>query len=76
MEDFETECSKKYGPVVHSGVDETSSEGDVYVKFNTAQGALKAYQGLQGRSFDGRRLVADYVVDAVYNAIFPKAATF
>ncbi|QIW96175.1 hypothetical protein AMS68_001693 [Peltaster fructicola] len=73
-EDFKGECAAKYGEVLHIGIDTSSTEGELYIKFKSTEGSLKAYQGLQGRSYDGRFIYCDYVVDAVYNALFPKAA--
>jgi RNA-binding protein 39 len=51
-----------------------STEGEVYVKFDRIQGGTNAVRGLNGRWFGGRILAAQYVVEAVYNINFPKAA--
>jgi RNA-binding protein 39 len=68
------ECEDKYGHVVHLGIGMESNEGEVYVKFDRIQGGTNAIRGLNGRWFGGRVLAAQYVVEAVYNINFPKAA--
>lgn len=73
-EDVRQECNEKYGIVKHVGIDPNSQNGEVYVKFDRIQGGENAYRGLNGRYFDGQRISAKYVVDAVYNILFPKAA--
>jgi RNA-binding protein 23/39 len=67
-----TECDKKYGKVVHISAD-PNSDGDIYVKFDSKAGAVKAYQGLNGRSFNFRSILASYVVEKIYNSIYPAA---
>lgn len=69
---MKTECDTKYGRVVHIAVD-PNSEGDIYVKFDSKAGAEKAYQGLNGRAFNYRRILASYVVEKVYNSIYAAA---
>lgn len=73
-EDVRTECNEKYGIVKHVGIDPNSQQGEVYVKFDRIQGGENAYRGLNGRYFDEARINAKYIVDAVYNVMFPKAA--
>jgi RNA-binding protein 39 len=74
-EDVKQECEDKYGHVVHIAIAPGSTDGEVYVKFDRIQGGENAIKGLQGRLFGGQRITAQYVVDAVYNMNFPKAAS-
>ena len=73
-EDVKYECEEKFGQVVHIGVAPGSTDGELYVKFDRIQGGENAIKGLQGRLYGGRHITAQYVVDAVYNMNFPKAA--
>lgn len=50
-----------------------NDDGEVYIKFDRVQGGTNAFQGLNGRHFGGRQLTADYVIEAMYNANFPRA---
>ncbi|KAF2466363.1 splicing factor, CC1-like protein [Lindgomyces ingoldianus] len=68
------ECQRAYGPVVHIAVDQ-NSQGDVYVKFETVSAGERAYQGLNGRLFNGNRVMASYVVDMVYNSMYRTASS-
>ena len=70
------ECSAKYGKVVHIAVDPNTTEGDIYVKFDTAAAGEKALQGLNGRNFNYRTIRASYVVDKIYNSLYAAAAKF
>jgi RNA-binding protein 23/39 len=67
------ECHAKYGPVVHISVD-PSSEGDVYVKFDSVTGGENALKGLNGRNFNYRTIRASFVVDKIYSSLFGAAA--
>lgn len=73
-EDVKGECENRYGQVVHIGVAPGSTEGEIYIKFDRVAGGENAIKGLQGRLFGGHHITAQYVVDAVYNMNFPKAA--
>ena len=73
--EIKDECDKKYGKVVHIAVD-PNTDGDVYVKFETATGGEKALQGLNGRNFNFRTIRASYVVDKIYNSLYAAAAKF
>lgn len=70
-EDIRTEAEKQYGHVVHIAVD-ANSKGDVYLKFDKAQGGENAIKGLNGRYFGGRMINASPVVDAVYSSLFSR----
>ncbi|KAK5166631.1 Phosphatidylinositol-3-phosphatase SAC1 [Saxophila tyrrhenica] len=73
-DDVKEECDKKYGVVVHIAVSPNSDEGEVYVKFDRMEGGENAIRGLNGRRFAGRVLSAQYVVDHIYNMMFPAAS--
>lgn len=72
--EIKVECDKKYGKVVHIAVD-PNTEGDIYVKFDSVSGGEKALQGLNGRSFNNRTIMASYVVDKIYNSLWGAAAS-
>ncbi|EMC92299.1 hypothetical protein BAUCODRAFT_38330 [Baudoinia panamericana UAMH 10762] len=73
-EDVKVECDEKYGQVVHIGLALDNNDGEIYIKFDRKQGGENAIRGLNGRMYGGRMITAQYVVDAVYNMNFPKAA--
>ncbi|KAF2715717.1 RNA-binding domain-containing protein [Pleomassaria siparia CBS 279.74] len=73
--EVKAECDAKYGKVVHIAVD-PNTDGDIYVKFETAAGGEKALQGLNGRNFNYRTIRASYVVDKIYNSLYAAAAKF
>ncbi|KAF2729611.1 hypothetical protein EJ04DRAFT_397905, partial [Polyplosphaeria fusca] len=60
QDEIKGECGTRYSTVVHLAVD-PNSDGDIYVKFKAVDGGLKAWQGLNGRLFNGRQLRASYV---------------
>lgn len=69
MEDeVKEECNKKYGKVVHIAVD-LNTDGDIYVKFDAIEGAEKALQGLNGRSYNRRTIRASFVVPKIYDSL-------
>lgn len=70
-----TECNGKYGKVVHIAVD-PNTEGDIYVKFDSVSGGENALQGLNGRGFNSRKIMASYVVDKIYNSLWGATAKF
>ena len=53
-----------------------NTEGDIYVKFDSVTGGEKALQGLNGRNFNQRQIMASYVVDKIYNSLWFAAAKF
>lgn len=73
-DEVKKECSDKYGKVVHIAVD-ASGEGEIYVKFETVSSGEKALQGLNGRTFNYRRIRAAYVIDTIYNSLWGAAAS-
>jgi len=68
-EDVKAECEEKYGPVLHIFVD-PQSEGFVYLRFKTITGAQAAADGLQDRSFGGRRLFVEFAFSQTYKSVF------
>lgn len=62
--------------MLHCGVIPLSANGETYVKFESIDGGIQAYRGLNGRWFAGQRITAQYVVEAVYNMNFPNSARF
>ncbi|KAH9844543.1 splicing factor, CC1-like protein [Teratosphaeria destructans] len=73
-EDVKAECEDKYGQVVHLALALDNNDGEIYIKFDRVQGGENAIRGLNGRFFGGRTITASYIVEAVYNVAFPKAA--
>lgn len=71
-EDVRDECENKYGKTVFLKVDE-NSEGELYVKFVTEDGAKRAVEGLNGRWFGGRTIKASFCADSLFYAKCPKA---
>lgn len=70
-DDVRQEAEEKYGHVVHIALDSTSA-GDIYLKFDKVQGGENAIKGLNGRYFGGRMISAAPVVDAVYSSLFSR----
>ena len=73
QEEFKLEFDKTYGQTVHVGVDPNSLQGNVYVKFIDAESGQKAKLGLNGRHFARRMVSANYLVEPVYDAMYPEA---
>lgn len=73
QEEFKEEFDKTYGRTVHIGVDPNSLQGNVYVKFIDAESGKKAKLGLNGRHFARRMVSANYLVEPVYDAMYPEA---
>jgi RNA-binding protein 39 len=70
-EDVHEECSK-YGPVQHIFVDK-DSQGHVYLKFASVEGAQKAISALNHRWFAGKMISAEFYPEATYYSKFPEA---
>ncbi|KAI9274197.1 hypothetical protein BY458DRAFT_539490 [Sporodiniella umbellata] len=64
--DIKIEC-EKYGPVEHIKVN-SSSMGEVFLKFDQPQSAERATSALNGRWFGGKQITAACISDAIYNA--------
>lgn len=70
QDDVIQECLK-YGGVVHIYVDPEAPEGNIYVKCPTIAIAMAAMQGLNGRFFAGRQIIASFIPIANYHQRFP-----
>lgn len=44
------------------------SQGEIYIRFEKVEDAVKATQGLNGRWFGGRQISANHVGDSLYDA--------
>lgn len=67
-DDVKEECEDKYGKVVSIKVD-VDSAGEIWVKFDTIEGATKAIAGLNGRFFGGRSIRASFVSEGIFNSM-------
>ncbi|GAA6028663.1 hypothetical protein JCM8097_007336 [Rhodosporidiobolus ruineniae] len=65
-EDVKGECESKYGPVVDIYVVKESA-GEIYIRFEAVEGAVKAVQGLNGRWFGGRQIEASHATDMAFD---------
>lgn len=74
--DVRDKAEEEWGHVVHLSLSMDSNIGEVYIKFENIRGGIAAIRGLNGRYFAGRVLSAQFVVEAIYNINFPKAAKF
>ncbi|KAJ3075103.1 hypothetical protein HDU98_009171 [Podochytrium sp. JEL0797] len=72
-DDVKDECSK-YGKIVHIAVDK-NSQGFIYLKFDAIPFAQLAINALNGRFFAGKQISAACMLDVVYHARFPEAAS-
>jgi len=72
-EDVIEECSK-YGNITHAFV-EKDSQGHVYLKFTSSDGAQKAINALNHRWFAGKMITAEFIPEPSYYARFPEAKT-
>lgn len=70
-DEVKDECNRKYGKVVHIAVD-PNTDGDIYMKFENVKEGEKAFQGLNGRTFNYRTIRASYVVDKIYESLYGK----
>lgn len=73
IDDFQTEAEENYGHVLHVTVGGDLTQGEVYMKFETVQGAINGYRGMTGRHFAGNMLTADYISETIYNLNFRDA---
>jgi len=71
-DDVEEECSK-FGKVKHIFVDKSSTQGLVYLRFDSVPGAQQCIKAFNGRWFASRQITADFVADSLYFLKFPKA---
>ncbi|KAG5443854.1 RNA-binding protein 39 [Clonorchis sinensis] len=73
-DDVIEECSK-VGGCLHLFVDETSAQGNVYVKCPSIAVATQCVNMLHGRYFSGRLVTAAYVPLINYHQLFPDSVT-
>lgn len=73
-DDVIVECSN-LGGVLHIFVDQTSAQGNVYVKCPSIAIATQCVNKLHGRYFSGRLVTAAYVPLITYNQLFPDSVT-
>ncbi|KAL5963368.1 RNA-binding protein 39 [Taenia solium] len=73
-DDVISECSF-LGGVLHIFVDQTSAQGNVYVKCPSIAIATQCVNKLHGRYFSGRLVTAAYVPLITYNQLFPDSVT-
>ncbi|GAA5874628.1 hypothetical protein JCM8547_003942 [Rhodosporidiobolus lusitaniae] len=65
-EDVKGECENKYGKVVDIYVLK-ESQGEIYIRFESVDSAVKAVAGLNGRWFGGRQIEASHVADMTFD---------
>jgi len=70
-EDVSEEC-KRFGSIIHCFVDKKSS-GNVYIKFGSIPAAQNAINHLSGRWFSKKQIIATFVAEGPYYAMFPEA---
>uniref|UniRef100_A0A0X3NQD0 RNA-binding protein 39 n=2 Tax=Schistocephalus solidus TaxID=70667 RepID=A0A0X3NQD0_SCHSO len=73
-DDVIEECSK-FGGILHLFVDQTSAQGNVYVKCPSIAIATQCVNMLHGRYFSGRLVTAAYVPLVNYHQLFPDSST-
>lgn len=73
-DDVIEECSKA-GGCLHIFVDQTSAQGNVYVKCPSIAVATQCVNMLHGRYFSGRLITAAYVPLINYHQLFPDSTT-
>lgn len=73
-DDVIEECSK-FGGCLHIFVDQTSAQGNVYVKCPSIAVATQCVNMLHGRYFSGRLITAAYVPLVNYHRLFPDSVT-
>ncbi|CAN4075696.1 unnamed protein product [Withania somnifera] len=68
-DDVKEECSK-YGRVKHIHVDKNDTNGCVYLRFDSVEGASRAQQAMHKRWFAGRSISAIFLQPYEYDARF------
>lgn len=72
-EDVRDEVTQ-YGTLQHIHVDDKHPAGCVYLRFGQVDVATKVLNVLQGRYFDGKQLVVEYLPESKYSELFPSSA--
>ncbi|GAA5825069.1 hypothetical protein JCM11251_006087 [Rhodosporidiobolus azoricus] len=65
-EDVKGECEDKYGKVADIYVVK-ESQGEIYIRFEAVESAVKAVSGLNGRWFGGRQIEATHTSDPAFD---------
>merc|ERR1740115_692705 len=65
--DVEQEC-KKYGSVSRVWADQSSSKGDVWVKFGDLGSAQNCQRALDRRWFAGQQIIAEFTTEQLWNS--------
>merc|ERR1719229_1861690 len=71
-EDTHDECAK-FGKVLHVTVDPRGSTGLIYVLYETPQQRTAAEMALNGRWFEGKKIVALGIDDSIWQALAAQA---
>mmetsp|Transcript_2721 Transcript_2721/g.6352 ORF Transcript_2721/g.6352 Transcript_2721/m.6352 type:complete len:128 (-) Transcript_2721:52-435(-) len=71
-EDTHDECAK-FGKVLHVTVDPRGSTGLIYVLYETPQQRMAAELALNGRWFEGKKIVALGIDDSIWQALAAQA---
>ncbi|KAK4052659.1 Phosphatidylinositol-3-phosphatase SAC1 [Microbotryomycetes sp. JL201] len=66
-DDVKGEAESKYGKVVDIFVVK-ESQGEIYIRFESVDAAVKAVAGLNGRWFGGRQISANHATDSLFDA--------
>merc|ERR1719433_1972149 len=71
-EDTHDECTK-FGKVLHVTVDPRGSTGLIYVLYETPQQRAAAEMALNGRWFEGKKIIATGIDDSIWQALAAQA---
>merc|ERR1719336_1851410 len=71
-EDTHDECAK-FGKVLHVTVDPRGATGLIYVLYETPQQRMAAELALNGRWFEGKKIVALGIDDSIWQALAAQA---
>lgn len=71
-EDTNEECTK-FGKVLHVTVDPRGSTGLIYVLYETPQQRASAEMALNGRWFEGKKIIAQGIDDSIWQALAAQA---
>jgi len=72
-EDTHEECSN-FGKVVHVTVDPRGATGLIYILFEAAQMRSAAEMSLNGRWFEGKKILAEGIDDSIWQALAAQAS--
>jgi len=72
-EDTHDECAR-FGKVLHVTVDPRGSAGMIYVLYESPVNRSAAERGLNGRWFEGKKIMAEAIDDSIWQALAAQAA--